>query len=192
MKTNSITFKILIVLTGGVMLGCGGNSAKNEDQQVVTNNEENVALGETEDLQEESDYLITAYMNNQLQLALGEVADRNALSPEVKELSSQILAENQTVQTNLRDLARAAEIDLNPALSPDFISLIDTIQSFEGRKFDSALVYTVIEEHENDIERLNEWATSTSNAIIRQEITENLDILQAQLAKAKEIQSGME
>lgn len=192
MKTNSITFKILIVLTGGVMLGCGGNSPKNEDQQVVTNNEENVAVGETEDLQEESDYLITAYMNNQLQLALGEVADRNALSPEVKELSSQILAENQTVQTNLRDLARAAEIDLNPALSPDFISLIDTIQSFEGRKFDSALVYTVIEEHENDIERLNEWATSTSNAIIRQEITENLDILQAQLAKAKEIQSGME
>lgn len=192
MKTNLTTFRILIVLIGFVMVGCGGNNSKNENQQVVTNEEENVAVGETDDLQEEGDYLITAYMNNQLQLALGEVADRNALSPEVKDLSNQILAENQAVQTNLKDLARAADIELTPALSPEFLSLIDTIQSYEGRKFDSALVHTVIEEHENDIERLNEWATSTSNPIIRQEITENLDILQAQLAKAKEIKSGME
>lgn len=192
MKTDLIS-KISLTLSFAVLLGCGGNNAGNqEQQQSETPEEENIVVGENEDLQEKSDFLITAYMNNQLQLALGEVAERNALSPEVKTLSDQILANNKEVQTNFEALADAAEVDLTPALTPEFISLIDTIQSYQGAKFDSAFVYTVVEEHENDIERLNEWAATTSNPIIRQEVTENVDILQAQLAKAQEIKQRME
>lgn len=192
MKTD-LLFKIFTMLSFGVLVGCGGNNANDEQQkEEVANNEGNIVVGENEDLQEKGDFLITAYMNNQLQLTLGEVADRNALAPEVKELSKQILADNKAIQSNLETLAEAAEIDLKPALTPEFLSLIDSIQSYQGAKFDSAFVNTVIEEHENDIERFNSWANTTSNPIIRREVTENIDILQLQLAKAQEIRQNMD
>ncbi len=190
MKTD-LLLKVSMLLSFGILIGCGGNSGNNEQQQQeVANQEENIVVGEDEDLEDKSDYLITAYLNNQLQLALGEVAERNAQSPEVKELSNQLLVENKAVQTNFEELAEAAELDLNPALSPELVALIDSIQTFNGEKFDSAFVHTVIEEHENDIERLTEWANTTSNPIIRREVTENLDILQRQLARAQEIKQS--
>ena len=189
--TTNFLLKISMFLSVGLLAACGGNSGNNEQQQQeVANQEENIIVGEDEDLEDKSDYLITAYLNNQLQLALGEIAERNALSPEVKELSNQILAENQAVQTNFEALAEAAELDLNPALSPALLALLDSVQTFNGEKFDSAFVHTVIEEHENDIERLTEWANTTSNPIIRREVTENLDILQRQLARAQEIKQN--
>lgn len=186
-------FKIVIILfiSGIVIVGCGSKNTNNQEQQETVGEEKEIVVGETEDLQEKSDFLITAYLNNQLQLALGEVANRNAMSPEVKELSTQILAESQQIQSNFQDLAQAAEIDLNPALTPEYLSIIDTIQTYEGAKFDSAFIYTVIDEHKNDIERLNEWATSTSNPIIRQEVTENVKLLQTQLSKAEAIKDSI-
>lgn len=79
-----------------------------------------------------------------------------------------------------------------PALTPEYIALIDTIQTYQGAKFDSAFVNLVIEGHREDIDRLQELARKTENAIIRREVTENVAILQSQLNKAEEIKTSME
>jgi putative membrane protein len=122
---------------------------------------------------------------------LGEIAERNALSPEVKTLSTSIITQNAKVQDNIRTLANAAEIELQPALTPEYVAIIDTIQTYQGAKFDSAFIELVIEEHKDDIDRLNKMARKTENAISRREVTENVEILQTQLKKAEEIKASM-
>lgn len=122
---------------------------------------------------------------------MGEIAERNALSPEVKTLSTSIITQNAKVQDNIRTLANAAEIELQPALTPEYVAIIDTIQTYQGAKFDSAFIELVIEEHKDDIDRLNKMARKTENAISRREVTENVEILQTQLKKAEEIKASM-
>lgn len=184
--------RIGIILSIAFLMSCGENKTSETTTEESSNKDPNVEVGASDNLQEEADFLISSHMNSQLQIALGEVAERQALSPEVKEFSKTIIAENAQIRNNIEELASAAEIDLAPALTPEYLALIDSIQSYEGAKFDSAFVNIVIEEHEDDIERLNELARKTDNPIIRQEVTENVDLLQTQLTEAEEIQSSLE
>src|SRR5690606_24161598 len=132
---NNLIATILIVL---LFVRCGTQDSNNQQNSTETSAEaENIEVGVDDNLQEEADFLIVSFMNTQLQIALGEIADRNALSPEVKTLSTSIITENIKVQDNLRTLANAANIELQPALTPDYVAIIDTVQTYQGAKFDS-------------------------------------------------------
>lgn len=183
-----MVIRIGFILLTAFLISCGENKNNQTTNEDSLSEDTSIEVGADDKLQEEADFLISSYMNSQLQIALGEVAARQALSPDVKEFSKTIIAENAEVRGNIEELASAAEIDLAPALTPEYLTLIDSIQSYEGAKFDSAFLHIVIEEHEDDIERLSNLATKTDNPIVRREVTENLALLQGQLTQAKEIE----
>lgn len=190
---NILNSAIVLILSSVLFVGCGSQENNNQESSADMETEaEDIQVGVDDNLQDEADFLIVSHLNSQLQITLGEIADRNALSPEVKSLSASIIAENAKVLKNLEELANAAEIDLAPALTPEYIAIIDTIQTYQGAKFDSAFVNLVIEGHREDIDRLQDLAGKTENAIIRREVTENVSILQSQLNKAEEINVLME
>lgn len=190
---NILNSAIVLFLSSVLFVGCGSQENNNQESSADMETEaEDIQVGVDDNLQDEADFLIVSHLNSQLQITLGEIADRNALSPEVKSLSTSIIAENAKVLKNLEELANAAEIDLAPALTPEYIAIIDTIQTYQGAKFDSAFVNLVIEGHREDIDRLQDLAGKTENAIIRREVTENVSILQSQLNKAEEINVLME
>lgn len=188
---NILNNTITLILLGVLFVGCGSPESNNQETSTDTLSETDIDVGANDNLQDEADFLIVSHMNSQLQITLGEIAERNALSPEVKFFSKSIIVENAELQNNLQELASAAEIELAPALTPEYVAIIDTIQTYQGAKFDSAFINLVIEEHRDDIDRLHELAGKTENAIIRRDVTENVKILQTQLNKAEEIKASM-
>lgn len=186
-------FRILFISLMVLLFACGPKE-KNKAAQGNLSGEDTTEIAVGEDVKMESgmDFLISANMNSQLQIKLSKAALLNSNSPKVKALSENIIAENEKIQANTLALAEAAGIEMAPALSPEYVDLLDSVQSYSGEKFDSAFVATIIEEHEEDIGMFSGLAARTDDPITREQVTDNLKLLQSHLQAAREIQDTME
>lgn len=179
--------KIFFVFSLAFLMACGNKEDKEESSK-----DPEVIVGNDAEVEEEVDFLITSYMNSQLQASLGKVAAEKSSSPVVREFADTIVVKNELVKSNIEELAAATGVQLTPALSPEHVTLLDSIQSYSGDEFDNAFIALFIEEHEDDIERFTKLAADIDNPITRELVTANLEMLEGSLKKAKEVQKAIE
>lgn len=190
---KSTTFKILILFTAIAFFACDSKEKASEEDQTLTVEEDTASLEVTENAGnlEEEDLLISAQLNNQLQIALGEISAEKASSPKVKEFGQMIAEENKQLQDNITELAAASGVQIDSALTPEYVGLLDTIQSYSGQKFDSAFLEIVIQEHEDDIERYTKLASASENPMVREVVSSTLEILQRHQQQAENVQDAL-
>ncbi len=180
------------------VVSCG--SPEGNQRETATNNES--AQGDTEgtaeavtsseeNLQEDADYLVSAHINSQLQVALGKVANQKSQSQQLKEFGRQLTEENRQIQQNINTLATGAGIEIQPALTPEYSGVVDSIKSLSDKDFDKAFLDLVLEEHNEDIERFTSLSNKTTNPIVRDMLTDNLDILRRRQTKAQELRDKL-
>ena len=188
------TSKILFIISAFFLFSCGSGEHNDQSSEADSVNEGDteIEVGEDVAVDNEEDFLINANMNTQLQIALGKIAQEKSNSPEVKALAESVVNENQQIQNNIMELAKGAGIEMAAALSPEYVSLLDSIQVYSGDRFDSAFVNLVIEEHQEDIENFGKIAGKTNNPIVRDQITNNIELMQKHLEAAKEIEDVVE
>lgn len=144
-----------------------------------------------ENLEEDEDYLVSAHLNSQLQLALGNTAAERTNTPQIRQFAQRVVESNQVIKNNIAELASGANVELAPAMSTQYTTLLDSIQSYSGREFDSAFLNTVIDEHDQDIERFTTLSQRANNPIFREILTDNLEILHRQKNEAEELKDNL-
>lgn len=175
-----------------LLFACGPQD-NNKDKPASTQSQHpQIEVGEDVPMNKAQDLLIKANMNSQLQISLSKAAANKSSSPKIKALSNQILTENKLIQNNILALSEAAGIEMEPALSLEYVALLDAVQSYSGDRFDSIFISTIIEEHKEDIEAFTKLSEKADNPITREQITNNLEILERHLHTAKEIRNTME
>jgi predicted outer membrane protein len=76
-------------------------------------------------------------------------------------------------------------------MSTKYTNLLDSIQAYSGHQFDSAFLNTVIDEHDQDIERFTTLSQRSTNPIFREILTNNLEILHRQKKEAEELKDNL-
>jgi putative membrane protein len=186
---NSI--KILTIFCLTFLISCGSPERTEDNQTAARADDAEVEVG-VENLEVEEDYLVSAHLNSQLQLALGSVAAERSTTPQVQQFGQRVANSNQIVKNNLTELATGYGINLSPAMSTKYTNLLDSIQNYTGKDFDSAFLNIVIEEHEEDIDRFTTLSQRTSNPIVRNLLTDNLEILHMQKNEAEELKDSLD
>lgn len=187
-----LIFRFLLLFSIATLTACGSKDNNNTAEADQATKEPEITVGEDVQMETAYDFLINANMNSQVQIELSKVAAAKSNTPEVKALGQQIVIENKTIQNNILTLSEAAGIDMAPALSVEYIDLLDSIQSLSGEQFDEAYVATVIEEHQEDIDQFTRLAEKTENTITRGLVTDNLEILRRNLDNAERTQKVLQ
>lgn len=186
---NSLS-KLAIFSASILIFSCDNSSNKNAETEME--NDSAVAIEVGEDIQADNtmeDDLIASHMSNQLQIALGILASEQAQSSDVSQLGESLLESGKEIDANIRNLAEASGLEMAPALSPEYVYLLDTIKSYSGQQFDSAFVEVISRESNETIERLNDLMAKTDNPITREEISTNIDILTENLSQIERIKT---
>lgn len=186
------TIKIFSIFSIFIMLSCDSQQQNNAENQNNTDAEVEAVTADNEDLQEEADYLVSAHINSQLQVALGDAANEQSQSPDVKQFGQQLKVENRQIQENLNALATGVGVELDPALTPEYSKVIDSIKTYSGKEFDKAFLELVVEEHDEDISRLTTLANKSNDPIVRNLVTDNVKILRSRKKHAEELKDSID
>lgn len=168
-------------------VACGPRDNNNNTSQKTQ--EAVIEVGEDVQTETAYDFLIDANMNTEIQIALSRAAEYKSNTPEVKALGQQVAIENRNIQNNILQLSEAVGIDMAPALSVEYLGLLDSIQSLNGQQFDEAYLNAVIEGHQEDIDQFTQLAEKTEDPITRNLVTQNLEILRRNLEYAQQTQA---
>ncbi|CAN5552761.1 hypothetical protein BH23BAC1_BH23BAC1_48080 [soil metagenome] len=184
------SIKIITVLFLSILISCGSPERNETNQTAAAQENAEVEVG-VENLEEDEDYLVSAHLNSQLQMALGSVAVERSNTPEIQQFGQRVVNSNQIIKNNITELASGVDIELSPAMSTKYTNLLDSIQGYSGHEFDSAFLNTVIEEHDEDIERFTTLSKRTNNPILREILTNNLEILHRQRNEAEDLKDRL-
>lgn len=183
--------KFFTVFCMALIISCGPQERNTETSEADNDATVDAVMSDNENLQEDTDFLVSAHINSQLQVALGQAATQQSQSPRVQEFGAQLVNENEVVQHNISALAEGAGIEIDPALTPEYASLVDSVQTLSGREFDEAFLDLVIEEHDEDIDRFTRLTSRAENPIVRNMISDNLEILRRRKNQAEELKDNL-
>lgn len=187
-KTNLVyifSFFLLIFLISA----CGSSSTNETSDQTAENTADTVLVesADEEIAASEADLVLLAFMNNRLQYYMSDLAVNKANSEEVRELAQEIINAEEDARAKLEELAQVTETDLPEAIGADQKMKIDSIDSLPQEQFDAAYLTEVVEEYEENVDRLNELIEEGDNPIIAGLVAEIKNFHEEQMQRAESL-----
>ena len=94
-----------------------------------------------------------------LEMRLGELALRQAISPPVKELAQAIVKDHSAAQEELRGIARALELEIPIDLPSDKQNTLQHLSGLSGADFDREYARTMVDDHRIALDTFRQAAT---------------------------------
>ena len=161
----------------------------NTDTRSQNNTESaNVDIGIAED--DISEFLLKASSGGLMEVQLGEVADQNSKSLGVKNFGRMMIKDHSKLNSEIRALAMAKEIELPGALSEDHQKHVNQLTTLRGPEFDEKYMRMMVRDHEEDVTHMEKAAISNDPEISAFAI-KALPVLRKHLEAAKKINEGL-
>jgi putative membrane protein len=136
---------------------------------------------------DDKEFMTEAARGGALEVKLGRMATERAASPDVKAFGQRLANDHQKANDELTQLARRRDIVLPADVAPDKQELIGKLSKLDGPRFDAKYVDEVVDDHEDDVEEFREATKELKDPELRAWATRTLPVLEAHLAKAKEL-----
>lgn len=160
-------------------------SCKNSaDSKKIAENE-NEKKFESTVMDEESEFVVDAVDANMLEVQLGEMALKNALSPEVKKLAQRMIDDHGKAEKELYDIAKTKNITIPPVLSNKSQRKYDELVKKTGYDFDRAYSEQMVKDHKDAIELFQKENDKGRDAEIKAWAAAKLSTLQEHLHMAE-------
>lgn len=188
-----ITYSIIAFLSSCDSQNAGEANNTND----TTNTEAQVEVDQTTKQNTENeatdpkDMIYFVFMNNEMQTALGNIAEQKAASEDVKSLGTEIVEQNKQLAAKIEDLAKAAEMRLPEGLQVEHQQKLDSITNLSGQEFDEAFVNLLLEQQQESIELMQELSANADNAIIRGLASDIVETEQSQIERAEIVKQEM-
>src|SRR3954470_24761059 len=123
------------------------------------------------------------------EVSLGELATKNAASPQVRQFGQQMVTDHTQSDQELQAIARKQKMMLPE--KPDAASLAkeQRLQATTGADFDAAYAAAMVEDHQKDIAEFEQEATSGKDPALKAFAEKYLPVLKHHLQMAKAINS---
>ena len=133
---------------------------------------------------EDAQFVVEAAAGGMEEVQLGQMAQQNALSEDVKAFGAMMERDHLKAGDHLTSLAKEKNIVLPSGLSPDMQTMAEKLQKKNGRDFDKDYISMMIDDHKKDIKDFEREAKGGADADIRAFADSSLHMLRKHLDSA--------
>ena len=138
--------------------------------------------------QEDLDFATKAAQGGLMEVRLGELAQQQAASDEVKQFGQRMVEDHGQANEQLRQIAEGKGIKLPEEMPKDGQQLHDELQQKSGAQFDQAYMDEMVSDHQKDVEEFQQYAETGQDPDLRSFAEETLPILEQHRRLARQTQ----
>jgi putative membrane protein len=133
-----------------------------------------------------------AAVGGMAEVQLGQLAVKNAKSPDVKNFGQRMVDDHTRVNNDLKQLASSKGITLPTDLDTKHKETVDRLSKLTGEQFDKAYMNDMIEDHTKDVADFRKEASEAGDPDVKAFAAKTLPTLEEHLALAKSINSKVQ
>lgn len=188
MKT--ITSVMLSALLIAGLSSCGNKKAETEDTKEVAEEQNEQKFDETK-VEDDTEFAVEAADGGMLEVQLGQLAQANASSADVKAFAKMMVDDHSKANDELKAAAAQKNISLPAALSDKNQKKYDDLAGKTGTDFDKAYIDFMVDDHEEDIDAFKKEAEKGNDADLKAWAAGKVPTLQHHLDAAKTAQDAL-
>jgi putative membrane protein len=185
---KKITLSLMMIATVMAFTAC--NNKKAEDSKEIAE-EQNEAKLDTTALDDDSEFAVAAADGGLMEVQLGELAQKNAASADVKKFGEMMVKDHGKAGEELKTLASQKNITLPAMLGDEKQKKYDDLAKKTGKDFDKAYISFMVDDHKEDISEFEEAAKECKDADVKAWAGEKLPTLKHHLEMAEAIDKKM-
>ncbi len=141
---------------------------------------------------QDEDFAEDAAQSSMLEIKLGELAQRNGSSQDVKDMAGMIIRDHRDASDKLKTITDAKNIQLDANLDDDHQDKYDDLASKTGRDFDMAYADMMVKSHEKSISKFEKQEEKGEDMELKNFASNTLPTLRNHLEMAKDMQNRLE
>lgn len=170
---------MLGAFAAAVSMGLSSCGNKTEDTKDVAQEHNDAKFDDKK--AKDAEFLVNAAGINMEEIQLGELAQQQAVSQDVKDLGKMMVDEHQKVQAEVQALATSKSITLPTSLTKDGQDAYDKLMKQTGTDFDKKYANMMVDGHKDAISMFEKESNDAEDADIRNFASKTLPQLRAHL-----------
>jgi putative membrane protein len=138
------------------------------------------------------DFVRKAENANLLEVSLGEMAQQQAASPEVKQFGGRMAKEHTLASNKLLEISKKDKLEAPGDLDRKEYEMVQHLSGLKGRDFDRAYIKHMVENHKEDLQMFEQMAKEGANPDLRDYAKQTLSTLREHLKMAQDIYNKIE
>jgi putative membrane protein len=186
--------KLFYCMLAGSVIFTACNDENNKSPQYNANtNDQAEKKNETDAAvdKETSDFMMTAATTGMMEVMLGEMAQRNAASQQVKDFGNRMITDHSKANAELKTLAAARNVMLPVTVEGPHREHVNFLGQQSGAKFDKEYMDMMVKDHEKDINLFENMANNSKDAAVKAFAAKTLPTLKAHHEAAKNIREQL-
>jgi putative membrane protein len=141
-----------IAFAAMLAVACGGDRARDEEPEAIGTAGEGPDRGDQRWVEE-------MMAGNMAEVELGKIATDRATNPEVKRFAQMVVRDHTQALDELKKMT-ARQVQAPAQLPDDHRETVDRFSKLRGAEFDREFMNTMVENHENSIDKLQDRTDS--------------------------------
>jgi putative membrane protein len=139
------------------------------------------------DVQADHLWVREAAADNLLEVKLGELAERKATNPAVKQFGQRMVTDHGKANADLTSMASSHGFPFQPGLARKHEQKVDRLEKLSGKEFDRAYIRSMIENHTDDVSYFENEKMHARSTPVRNYAATYLPMLREHLTQARQI-----
>jgi len=182
------TLNILMSATLILLWSCGPKKA--EDSKAVAEDQNEVKFENT-NLEDDTDFAVKAADGGMLEVQLGQLAQTNASSTEIKKFGQMMVDDHTKANEELKRIAQQKNITIPATLSEKMRKEYDNLTEKKGAEFDKDYIDLMVSDHKKDIDAFEKEADKGKDADLKSWASSKLPTLKHHLETAQKTQDAI-
>jgi putative membrane protein len=127
--------------------------------------------------------------DNLLEVHLGQIAERKAVNPSVKQFAQRMISDHSRLQGEWTFMASNNGMSVNPQLDNADKAKMSQLERLSGPEFDRTYMNLMIQGHQEAVNRLQNEGQYAQSAPVRARVANDLPILRQHLSMAQQVGS---
>jgi len=169
------------------------DSDKEKNDSVEVAKEQNQVLDSSRatDTGKDDNFLVEAASGGMMEVQLGNLAQQNAASAQVKEFGKMMVTDHTKANAELTTLARLKNIAIPNEPGADHMDHINEMKKMKGADFDKHYMSMMTDDHEEDVKKFESASKNAKDEDVRAFAAKTLPVLRTHLEKAKQVKDGL-
>lgn len=192
MKLTKINFASALFLASSLcFVSCDSKKSENEDSKEIAEEQNDEKFDDTK-LEDDSEFAVTVADASMLEIQLGELAQANAASADVKKFGKDMIADHTKAGDELKALAMQKSISLPTALSDKSQKKYDDLAKKSGKDFDDAYTDAMVSGHKDVVDAFKKEAEKGEDAELKSWASSTLPTIEHHLEMAKQTEEAVD
>lgn len=141
--------------------------------------------------QSDSEFIKKAASGGMMEVALGKVAQKKAISNDVKQFGARMVKDHSKANDQLMQLAKNKKLAIPNQLMDEHQKHIDKLSATADEKFDQAYMDVMLKDHKKDIKEFEDAIKEVKDNEIRAWVQQTLPVLKEHYEMAQIIEDNL-